>query len=125
MMNWARSRNGVPSIYVNNRRVADVQARVARANKPKPKVYVELGKDGPGVFGASFADDQWGPLVETAGGVNIAKGKITAEAPLSAEYVLSANPDFVFIAGSNWTSAPSSDSMKMSTIDQRPIQLTM
>ena len=25
----------------------------------------------------------------------------------------------------NWTSAPSSDSMKMSTIDQRPIQATM
>lgn len=92
-------------------RVADVRARIARAGRPRPKVYVELGQKGPSEYGASFVDDQWGPLVETAGGANIAKGKIGAEAPLSAEYVIASNPDFIFIAGSNWTNAPSAVEM--------------
>lgn len=92
-------------------KVEDVKARVAKAGKASPKVYVELGKAGPSEYGVSFADDQWGPLVETAGGNNIAKGKITAEAPLSAEYVLSTNPDYIFIAGSNWTNSPNAVEM--------------
>ena len=33
-------------------------------------------------------------------------------------------PGSMVTARPNWTSAPSSDSMKMSTIDQRPIQAT-
>lgn len=92
-------------------KVDDVKARVAKAGKAAPKVYVELGKAGPSEYGVSFADDQWGPLVETAGGNNIAKGKITAEAPLPAEYVLSTSPDFIFIAGSNWTNSPNAVEM--------------
>ena len=92
-------------------KVEDVKARVAKAGKTPPKVYVELGRAGPGEYGASFADDQWGPLIETAGGNNIAKGKIRAEAPLSAEYVLATNPDFIFIAGSNWTNSPNAVEM--------------
>ena len=92
-------------------RVADVRARIARAGQPRPKVYVELGHKGPTEYDSSFANDQWGPLVETAGGANIAKGKIGAEAPLSAEYVIASNPDFIFIAGSNWTNAPSAVEM--------------
>jgi len=92
-------------------RVADVKARIARAGRPRPKVYVELGNKGPSEYGNSFVDDQWGPLVETAGGANIAKGKIGAEAPLSAEYVIASNPDFIFIAGSNWTNTPAAVEM--------------
>jgi ABC-type Fe3+-hydroxamate transport system substrate-binding protein len=87
-------------------KVADVVARVAKANRPPPKVYVELGMKGPGEYDVSFAADQWGPLIGTAGGDNIAKGKIESEAPLSAEYVLASDPDYIFIAGSNWADAP-------------------
>ncbi|MFO0996899.1 MAG: ABC transporter substrate-binding protein [Alphaproteobacteria bacterium] len=87
-------------------KVEDLRARIAKAGRTPPKVYIELGMKGPGEYDVSFAADQWGPLMETAGGANIAKGKIEAEAPLAAEYVLSSNPDFVFIAGSNWTNAP-------------------
>lgn len=84
-------------------KVADVQARIARAGTAPPKVYVELGMKGPGEYDSSFAADQWGPLTGTAGGANIALGKITSEAPLAAEYVLASKPDYIFIAGSTWT----------------------
>jgi ABC-type Fe3+-hydroxamate transport system substrate-binding protein len=92
-------------------KVADVQARIAKAGRAAPKVYVELGDKGPGEYGSSFSADQWGPLIVTAGGSNIAKGKIEAEAPLSAEYVLAENPDYVFIAGSTWTNSPNAVEM--------------
>jgi ABC-type Fe3+-hydroxamate transport system substrate-binding protein len=87
-------------------RVEDVVARIKRAGKPRPKIYVELGHFGADTYGSSFAADQWGPLIGTAGGDNIANGQISSEAPLSPEYVLASNPDFIFIAGSNWTNAP-------------------
>jgi len=95
-------------------KVADVRARVAKAAQaglPRPKVYVELGDPGPAEYGDSFVADQWGPLVDIVGGANIAKGQITSEAPLRAEYVLASNPDYIFIAGSTWTNAPASVDM--------------
>jgi len=92
-------------------KVEDVQDRVRKANRAPPKVYVELGEKGPSEYDSSFAADQWGPLIGTAGGDNIAKGKIESEAPLSPEYVLATNPDFIFIAGSNWADAPNAVEM--------------
>jgi iron complex transport system substrate-binding protein len=87
-------------------KVAEVKARVAKGRDRRPKVYVELGQRGPSEYGNSYGADLWGPLVETSGGANIARGKINAPAPLSAEYVLASNPDYVFITGSNWTNSP-------------------
>jgi len=92
-------------------KVADVQARIAHAHKVPPKVYVELGQKGPGEYDSSFSADQWGPLIGTAGGANIAKDKIQSEAPLSAEYVLETNPAYIFIAGSTWANSPNAVEM--------------
>jgi len=86
-------------------KVADVQARVARATTPRPKVYVELGQGGPSVYGNSYSDDLWGPLIETSGGINIAKGRVN-DSPLSPEYILASNPDYIFITGSTWPNSP-------------------
>lgn len=83
------------------RRVADVPSR--------PKVYVELGQGGADVVGNSYWKGMWGRLLEFAGADNIAAGRIPgagAWGPLSPEYVLSANPDAVFIAGSSWAGRP-------------------
>ena len=78
------------ALYVD--KLADVRRRVVDA-PGRPKVYVE-----------------WGRLVEFAGAENIAAGRLAgagAWGPLSPEYVLAANPDAVFIAGSSWVGRPS------------------
>lgn len=83
------------------RRVADVPAR--------PKVYVELGQGGADVVGNSYWKGMWGRLLEFAGADNIAAGRLPgagAWGPLDPEYVLAANPDAVFIAGSSWAGRP-------------------
>ena len=83
------------------RRVADVPVR--------PKVYVELGQGGADVVGNSYWKGMWGRLLEFAGVDNIAAGHIPgagAWGPLSPEYVLAADPDAVFVAGSSWVGRP-------------------
>lgn len=91
-------------------KVADVQARVARVNGPRPKVYFELGQTGPSIYGNSYSDDMWGPMIETSGGVNIAKGKVN-DSPLNPEYILATKPDYIFISGSTWTNSPQAAEM--------------
>ncbi len=89
--------------------VEEVRSRVSDARKgdaKAPNVYVELGSKGAGEIGNSYGDTMWGRVVETAGGANIAKGKIAKWGPMNPEYVLAQNPQAVFIAGSYWTNRP-------------------
>jgi iron complex transport system substrate-binding protein len=84
---------------------ADIRRRVA--GKPEPKVYVELGFGGASVIGNTYSNSMWGRMLGTAGAQNIADNHIAAAyAPLSAEYVLTAAPSHIFIAGSSWTNSP-------------------
>ena len=71
--------------------------------KNKKKVYVELGNLGAKEIGNSYGNYLWGSLVKTAGGNNIAEGKVESYGPLSPEYILQVNPEVVFLAGSRWT----------------------
>ncbi|MEP1614059.1 MAG: ABC transporter substrate-binding protein [Roseobacter sp.] len=82
---------------------ADVLARVAKASS-KPTVYVELARKGADEVGNSYGNTMWGKLVASAGGDNIAEDQIAKWGPLTPEYVLSKNPDVVFLAGSGWLS---------------------
>jgi len=82
--------------------VADVQARVAKAGGPRPKVYVELGSKGPDEYGNSYGKGMWAGVIEAAGGDNIATGQIGAWGPLNPEYVIASNPDVILLAGSDW-----------------------
>jgi ABC-type Fe3+-hydroxamate transport system substrate-binding protein len=85
--------------------VADIARRVEGA--ARPRVYVELGQGGAGVIGNTYNDAMWGRMVQLAGGDNIAAGRIPAGfAPMSAEYVLAAAPEHVFITGSSWAGSP-------------------
>ncbi len=84
---------------------ADIRRRVA--GRPEPKAYVELGFGGPSAIGNTYSNSMWGRMLEVAGAQNIATGHIpSGYAPLSAEYVLTAAPSHIFIAGSSWTNAP-------------------
>jgi ABC-type Fe3+-hydroxamate transport system substrate-binding protein len=89
-------------------KLADIRQRVADV-PVRPKVYVELGQGGADVVGNTYWKGMWGRLLEFAGADNIAAGRLPgagAWGPLDPEYVLAANPDAVFIAGSSWTGRP-------------------
>lgn len=94
-------------------KLADVQARAARGiaadGGRRPKVYVELGQGGAGVVGNSYWKSMWGRMLELVGAENIAAGRLAGAGqwgPLSPEYVIAANPDAIFIAGSSWAGRP-------------------
>lgn len=89
-------------------KLAEIRRRVADAPM-RPKAYVELGQGGADVVGNTYWRGMWGRLLEFAGADNIAAGRLPgagAWGPLDPEYVLAANPDAVFIAGSSWVGRP-------------------
>lgn len=87
-------------------KVAGITALAARAGR-RPKVYVEIGMNGPEVFGNTYRNTMWGKMVDLIGAENIANGAIPAGfAPMAPEQVLAARPDFVFITGSSWANQP-------------------
>ncbi|HYZ64801.1 MAG TPA: ABC transporter substrate-binding protein [Acetobacteraceae bacterium] len=87
-------------------KLADIARRTADVTG-KPKVYLELGQGGADVVGNTYWKGMWGRLLDMAAAENIAAGRIPGNyAPLSPEYVLAANPDAIFIAGSSWVGRP-------------------
>lgn len=76
-----------------------IQSTIAKANRVKPKVYVEFGNKGPNESGFTFGKNMWGPLIELAMGENIAKPFIEQWGPMNPEQVLVSRPDVIFIAG--------------------------
>ena len=87
-------------------KLADIARRVGDA-PGKPKAYVELGQGGADAIGNTYWKGMWGRLLDFAGAENIAAGRIPgAWGPLNPEFVLAANPDAIFIAGSSWVSQP-------------------
>lgn len=87
-------------------RLGDIQRRAA-APGGRRRVYVELGQGGPASIGNSFWKAMWGRMLDLIGAENIAAGRIAGGwGPLSAEYVLAANPEIIVIAGSDWRNRP-------------------
>ena len=87
-------------------KLTDIQRRTAGAIR-KPSAYIELGQGGPSAIGNTYWKGMWGRLLDLIGADNIAAGRIAgAWGPLSPEYVLAANPDAIFIAGSSWQGRP-------------------
>ncbi|QUJ69488.1 ABC transporter substrate-binding protein (plasmid) [Photobacterium sp. GJ3] len=85
--------------------VKDVETRVTQYLKthPKRRVYVEIGTGGSAEFGKSYSNTMWGNLLAIAGANNIASGQFQGSAHLSPEYVLSRNPEVIFITGAHWS----------------------
>jgi iron complex transport system substrate-binding protein len=87
----------------------EVQRRVAGAQGKHPRVYVEVGIEGPDVVGPTFTTTMWGRMLDLLGAENIAKGRIPgAQGQLNPELVLAANPDFIVLAGSSFMNQPRS-----------------
>lgn len=104
-----------------------VQTRIADADLPPRKVYMELGSKGVGEYGNSYTGCLWGSIINNAGGINIADQVLDpgeGYGPLDREYVLTQNPDIIIIGGSIWTGYNSDgDQMRMGlTIDSAMAQ---
>jgi ABC-type Fe3+-hydroxamate transport system substrate-binding protein len=85
-------------------KLADIHKRAASAGGA-PKLYVELGQGGAGAVGNTYWKSMWGRLIDQIGANNIAANHIAGGwGPLNPEYVLAADPDAIFIAGSSWKS---------------------
>lgn len=101
--NEARARE-LAALYLA--KIEDIQRRAAAAGT-KPKVYFELGQGGADTIGNTYWQGMWGRILDLMGADNIAAGKIPgAWGPLNPEYVLAADPDAIFIAGSSWVNRP-------------------
>ncbi|MBI1777720.1 MAG: ABC transporter substrate-binding protein [Proteobacteria bacterium] len=91
-------------------RYRDVMARAEKANAKgglKPKVYFEVGQLGAGTVGNTFNGTNWGKIFDLMGAQNIAAGKLPGPfGKLNPEFVIAANPDEIFIAGSSWLNRP-------------------
>ena len=85
--------------------VTDVQQRVAAylKNNSARRVYVEIGTGGADEYGKSYSTSMWGKLLDLAGANNIATGKFKGSAHLTPEYVLSQNPEVIFVSGAHWS----------------------
>ena len=82
------------------KRVADtIQARVQKANLPKPKVYIEFGNKGPAEHSVTFGKSMWGSMATLVGGNNIAASSVEFYGPINPEKVLAAKPDVIVITG--------------------------
>jgi iron complex transport system substrate-binding protein len=88
--------------------IDQVQSRIAAARQPKPRFYVEFGNKGPAEYSFSYGKGMWGPLGALAGGENIAAPFVEWYGPMNPEKVLAAQPEVVFIAGTESTKNPSS-----------------
>ncbi|MGN6955796.1 ABC transporter substrate-binding protein, partial [Neisseria sp. P0015.S004] len=78
------------------KRVADtIQARVQKANLPKPKVYIEFGNKGPAEHSVTFGKSMWGSMATLVGGNNIAASSVEFYGSINPEKVLAAKPDVI------------------------------
>lgn len=82
--------------------------------KDKPKVYLEHGYEGEHAYGNSYGNNMmWGKIINDCGGYNLT-GDVLGEkeaTPVSEEFVLSNDPDLIFLTGAKWVEKP--ESMKM------------
>ncbi|MGS5089590.1 ABC transporter substrate-binding protein [Hydrogenophaga sp. A37] len=88
--------------------IDQVRSRIAAAKQPKPRFYVEFGNKGPAEYSFSYGKGMWGPLGALAGGDNIAAPFVEWYGPMNPEKVLAAQPEVVFIAGTESTKNPAS-----------------
>lgn len=81
-------------------RVTDV---IAAKNPPRPLVFVERAGGYSDDCCMSFGDENFGKMVELAGGTNMAADIIPGTfGTVNPEQIIAANPDQVVVTGGNW-----------------------
>lgn len=79
--------------------IADIQARVKKANLSKPKIYIEFGNKGPSEYSFTFGKNMWGAIANTVGGDNISAPFVENWGPINAEQLLTSKPEVIMISG--------------------------
>jgi iron complex transport system substrate-binding protein len=80
-----------------------VTERLAKANPAKPVVMIERAAGYSDDCCMSFGNENFGKMVEIAGGINLAGPIIPGTfGVVNPEHIIAANPDHVVVTGSNW-----------------------
>lgn len=110
--------------YVNA--INEVKERIASLPEERKhkKVYVELGNKGVGEYGNSYNNNMlWGAIVNNIGAENLGAGLDSGYGVLDKEYVITSNPDYIFIGGAIWSGDTNNDQMRMGfTVDEATAQ---
>jgi ABC-type Fe3+-hydroxamate transport system substrate-binding protein len=103
--------------------ITDVYNRISKLpdNAKGKRTYVELGNKGVGEYGNSYSGAMlWGAIVTSLGADNLGKDLPNGYGPLDKEFVLTSNPQVIFIGGSIWSKDTKGDQMRMGfTIDEK------
>jgi iron complex transport system substrate-binding protein len=84
-----------------------ISERLAKTNT-KPLAYAEVTMPGPDAYGNTYGNVMWGAMIKNSGGTNLGEGIVANWAPVSAELVISKNPDVIILTGSYWPANPAS-----------------
>jgi iron complex transport system substrate-binding protein len=90
-------------IAFRKEQIERVTARLAKANPAKPLVMIERAAGYSDDCCMSFGNENFGKMVEIAGGTNLAGPIIPGTfGVVNPEQIIAANPDHVVVTGSNW-----------------------
>ena len=90
-------------IKFRNDKIAVVTNRLAKANPAKPNVFIERAAGFSDECCMSFGNENFGKMVEIAGGTNIAAAIIPGTfGTINPEQVVASNPDQVIATGASW-----------------------
>ncbi len=83
-------------------------------DKKNQRVYMETASKGVGRYGNSYNKDVlWGAILKNIEAANLAENSPQPYIALDREYVISRNPQIIFIGGSIWRNKSESDQMRM------------
>jgi iron complex transport system substrate-binding protein len=88
------------AVFFDNK-VKTIEDTIKQRSNDLPTVYFESGSKGPNDFGSTYGKTNWGAILSAAGGKNIA-ADIADTSAINPEYLISQNPDYIIIGGSNW-----------------------
>jgi iron complex transport system substrate-binding protein len=90
-------------IAFRKEQIERVTERLAKANPAKPVVMIERAAGYSDDCCMSFGNENFGKMVEIAGGINLAGPIIPGTfGVVNPEHIIAANPDHVVVTGSNW-----------------------
>jgi len=90
-------------IAFRNQSIKQITDRLEQANPPRPTVFIERAAGWSDECCWSYGNENFGKMVEMAGGSNIAKDLIPAAlGTINPEEVIAANPQHIIATSSNW-----------------------
>lgn len=93
-------------------------------NQRQARVYMETASKGLGRYGNSYNKDVlWGAILKNIQAKNLAENSPQPYMALDKEFVISKNPQYIFIGGSIWRNKSEGDQMRMGfTVSEKQAQ---